>query len=367
MDKELSTDMIQLAYRLLSDLKLLLSPTMENFEAGETVKIFFKEGHHPKTRIGVIRGIHPRNDHFNLNLNGQKYGYSKSDIERFEWINTSHNALIIKINEVMSTLDEAEKLLRLEYQRENQRLALASLSHSRLAEEVAVADVDVDVLGHVAENLRQVTKEQIQTAKEKYSHIDPIINFARIVGDGHKEGVKGQDVEGTSWTVSHNSLRDGYYFYNNDTKESLWDMPGKSVDIVALGHTEETARLLTIYRNLADVTRRKLKFSDEIDEIGNLKLSSELEPEPGQELEPEPGQGLEPEPETILSAVVDESLGLRGAYKNIKRRNKLKKIKSKKRKKIKSKKLKKIKSKKIKLNKHKSNKSNYKKTRRNKR
>jgi len=59
--------------------------------------------------------------------------------------------------------------------------------------------------------------------------------------------------------------------------------------------------------------------------------------------------------------------GLRGGYKNIKRRNKLKKIKSKKLNKVKSKKLNKIKSKKCKKIKSKKRKKNktYKKTRRN--
>lgn len=285
MVEVLSTVMIESAYELLRDLKLLLSPTMENFKDGETVKIIFKKGH--QTNSGEIRGIHPRVGSFRLYSSPESwYGYSKSDIERFEWINTSYNDLIIKITEVMGKLNEAFQLLRLQAEK---RLAFASLSHSRLEHEASVADVGVDVIGSVGEKLRQVTEEQIQTAKEKYSHIDPIINFARIVGDKHD---------------------------------------GEETDT-------ETIILLDLYWNLTKVTQRRLKYSFAIDEIGLLKPSSELSlPSP------------EPEPETILSAVVDEPSELRAEYKNIKRRNKLKKIKSKKRRKIRSKKRRKIKSKK---------------------
>ena len=316
MVEELSTDMIKSAHGLLIDLneELVVKP-IKNM----SVTISLKNGSQVSGKIFAVMNNN------GIKLRKGKSGwifYSSKDIEHLERSGNPGEAaskLKIKISKVMGELREALQLLRLGLLGEEQRLAFASLSHSRLAHEASVADGSVDVIGSVGEKLRQVTKEQIHTAKEKYSHIDPIINFARIVGGIHDD---------------------------EETEET----------------DNETKILLYIYRQLADVTRRELYSSPVIDNIGLLKLSSELLlplPEPEPELEPEP------ESETISSAVVDTSK-LIGGYKNIKRRNKLKKIKSKKRKKIKSKKLKKIKSKKIKLNKHKNNKSNYKKTRRNK-
>ena len=58
-------------------------------------------------------------------------------------------------------------------------------------------------------------------------------NTADVVEERQVEVPIG-DVEGTAWTVGYDEEDAAHYYYNQETDESVWDMPHEVA--VALGH-----------------------------------------------------------------------------------------------------------------------------------